>query len=83
MSVDIHQVREFWEENPLWTGESPYQPGSYEFFEEHRRTYIDDCFAGSFDIRFYPPPGLMARLCTSSIWGVESVSGLWSLPCVA
>jgi len=47
-------VKDFWESNPLWTGESEYEPGSLEFFEEHRNTTILDCLAGSFDHRFIP-----------------------------
>ena len=49
-------VREFWEENPLWTGEAEFEEGSLEFFEEHRNVYHADCFAGSLDLRFLPPP---------------------------
>ncbi|PLX61353.1 hypothetical protein [Sedimenticola selenatireducens] len=54
--TDLEQVRSFWSENPLWTGESDYAAGSKEFFEEHRNVYIHDCFAGEFDLRFLPPP---------------------------
>lgn len=53
---DINTVRAFWEENPLWSGESEYEAGSANFYEEHRSVVIFDCFAGSFDIRFMPPP---------------------------
>ena len=56
MIHDIEQVRNFWENNPLWTGESDFEAGTIEFFEEHRDVYINDCFAGKFDIRFLPPP---------------------------
>lgn len=52
----LDEVRAFWESNPLWTGESSFEAGSRLFFEEHRRVYITDCFAGDFDIRFLPPP---------------------------
>jgi len=54
--TDIDQVRRFWEENPLWSGESAHPTGSIDFFAEHRRVYIDECFAGQFDLRFLPPP---------------------------
>ncbi|OGT09887.1 MAG: hypothetical protein A2X77_04780 [Gammaproteobacteria bacterium GWE2_42_36] len=50
----IQDVEAFWEMNPLWTGESSNKPGSKDFFEEHRSTYIDDCFAGRFDERIIP-----------------------------
>jgi len=54
--TDLNEVKSFWENNPLWTGESVFEPGTIEFFEEHRSVYIADCFAGSFDLRFLPPP---------------------------
>ena len=53
--ANINNVKDFWENNPLWTGESVFEPGTLEFFEEHRSVYIDDCFGGSFDNRFLPP----------------------------
>lgn len=81
MAADLQQVQKFWEENPLWSGESEYEPGSFEFFQEHRKIYIDDCFAGSFDIRFLPPPDRIAKKCASLTLDVESAFGLWSLPC--
>ena len=52
----LEEVRAFWESNPLWTGESSFEPGSIPFFEEHRLVYLADCFAGAFDLRFLPPP---------------------------
>lgn len=54
--TDINDVRDFWDNNPLWTGESDFDVGSTAFFEEHRNVYIKDCFAGKFDLRFLPPP---------------------------
>ena len=50
----IEDVRRFWNENPLWTGESEFEPGTLEFFEEHRKVYIEDCFAGEIDSRLFP-----------------------------
>ena len=52
---EVKDVKEFWEENPLWTGESEYPPGSREFFEEHDFICIDDCLGGQFDERILPP----------------------------
>lgn len=52
----LEDVRAFWESNPLWTGESAFEPASIPFFEEHRSVYLADCFAGAFDLRFLPPP---------------------------
>ena len=53
--TDLDKVRSFWEQNPLWTGESAHEAGSIEFFQEHRQVYVSDCFAGAFDLRFLPP----------------------------
>ena len=44
--TSIDRVKEFWEESPLWTGESKYQVGSIDFFQEHKKVYFEDCFAG-------------------------------------
>ncbi|MBU6333129.1 MAG: methyltransferase domain-containing protein [Chloroflexi bacterium] len=49
-------VRRFWEQHPLFAGESRHPAGSLEFYAEHRRVYLDDCFAGALDIRVLPPP---------------------------
>ena len=59
--TDLEQVRNFWENSPLWSGESAFEQGSEAFFEEHRSVYIADCFAGHFDVRFLPPPDVMVR----------------------
>lgn len=69
--TDLSQVQEFWENNPLWTGESKFEAGSESFFEEHRKVYIEDCFAGHFDLRFLPPPDQMDRIFAFSIWVAE------------
>jgi 2-polyprenyl-3-methyl-5-hydroxy-6-metoxy-1,4-benzoquinol methylase len=54
--TQIEQVKEFWNSNPLWSGESKFEIGTKDFFEEHRTVYIADCFGGKFDERFLPPP---------------------------
>ena len=54
--ADIDDVRAFWEQHPLWSGESQYPVGSKEFFDEHRAVYLRECFGGRFDDRFLPPP---------------------------
>ena len=59
--TSLDEVRSFWEANPLWTGESSNSSGSMQFFEEHRKIYISDCFAGAFDIRFLPAPRPMGQ----------------------
>jgi len=52
----IGDVRAFWEQHPLWSGESQHPVGSKAFFEEHRAVYLRECFGGRFDDRFLPPP---------------------------
>ena len=51
---ELEDVKAFWEENPLWTGESRHSPGSREFFEEHDFICIDECQGGRFDERIIP-----------------------------
>jgi len=45
----INDVKQFWNNNPLFVGESGSPAGTRMFFEEHTGVYISDCFAGSFD----------------------------------
>ena len=51
---NINDVKKFWEENPLFVGESSLQEGTELFFKEHTNTYISDCFPGEFDDRCFP-----------------------------
>jgi SAM-dependent methyltransferase len=53
--ADIHRVRAFWAQHPLWTGESQHAAGTTLFFEEHRRITIEDALGGQFDLRCMPP----------------------------
>ena len=39
-SPDVRAVREFWNQNPLFSGESAHAPGEKEFFEEHQRVTL-------------------------------------------
>ncbi|NCD10003.1 MAG: class I SAM-dependent methyltransferase [Negativicutes bacterium] len=73
--TSIDEVRFFWEKNPLWTGESKFQTATIPFFEEHRSVYINDCFAGHFDIRFLPVP--RARGQNMRILDVGCGIGFW------
>ncbi|MCO5144411.1 MAG: class I SAM-dependent methyltransferase [Oligoflexia bacterium] len=50
----IQDVELFWNENPLWTGESKFQAGTREFFDEHKKVYYQDCFAGVMDEKIFP-----------------------------
>src|SRR5690606_28192 len=54
MQKSIEDVKIFWETNPLFSGESEHPMGSREFFEEHKRVYESDCFAGKIDERIFP-----------------------------
>lgn len=42
---NLNDVKQFWNNNLLWSGESEFELGSLEFFEEHRSVVIEDCFA--------------------------------------
>ena len=71
----IEDVKTFWEENPLWTGESELLPGSREFFEEHDFIVIDECQGGHFDDRFIPSEKNRRRVldlgCGIGFWTVQ------------
>lgn len=77
MSKTIEDVKKFWEDNPLWAGESKFPTGSLEFFEEHRNVYINDCFAGKIDPRIFPDSAHRRRVldlgCGPGFWTVELV----------
>jgi SAM-dependent methyltransferase len=51
---NISQVRAFWEQNPLFVGESTNPPGSPEFFSDHTNLVLEDCFEGYMDPRVFP-----------------------------
>lgn len=86
MNPSVDDVRSFWQHNPLWSGESRHAPGSAEFFAEHRRVYIDDCFAGRMDERIFPQGRHRQRVldlgCGPGFWTVElgrrGVTDLWA-----
>ena len=71
----IEEVKEFWEKSPLWTGESAFDAGTREFFEEHRRTVVQDCFAGELDPRIFPEKDNRERVldlgCGPGFWTIE------------
>ena len=50
----IKDVESFWNSNPLFVGESEFDPGSQEYFVKHTQVYVDDCFAGRFDSAVIP-----------------------------
>lgn len=51
----LSEVKEFWNKNPLFSGEAKYDPSSKEWFLEHERIYISDCFAG------HPPDSIFIK----------------------
>lgn len=71
----VDAVRAFWERHPLWVGESVHAAGSREYFEEHRRVYVEDCFAGVLDPRIFSDPAGGGRVldlgCGPGFWTVE------------
>jgi 2-polyprenyl-3-methyl-5-hydroxy-6-metoxy-1,4-benzoquinol methylase len=75
MSKNIKDVQQFWESNPLWTGESQFESGTKDFFEEHRRVVAEDCFAGKIDNRIMPHKRNWERIldlgCGPGLWTVE------------
>jgi SAM-dependent methyltransferase len=75
----VDQVRQFWNSNPLFSGESRHAPGTPAWFEEHSRVVIDDCFAGRFDNRTLPPAENRKRAldlgCGPGFWTIELLQG--------
>src|SRR6266550_3152959 len=73
--MDVDDVRAFWEANPLFTGESAFAPGTREFFEEHFRVTVEDCFAGELDLRVFPSAANADRVldlgCGPGTWTIE------------
>jgi len=43
----IDEIKDFWNQNPLFEGESKYPAGSSKFFEDHKEVYMNDVFAGT------------------------------------
>lgn len=75
--VTIKEVKDFWEEHPLFVGENSFTIGTKEFFEEHRRVIIDDCCDGIDPIQRVIPKELSknARIldlgCGIGFWTIE------------
>ena len=51
----IEEVEKFWNQNPLFSGESNHKVGSLDFFEDHKKVYIDDVFSGSLPSEIFIP----------------------------
>ncbi|MEM8915441.1 MAG: class I SAM-dependent methyltransferase [Pseudomonadota bacterium] len=71
----IDDVREFWDANPLWQGESQHEPGSRAFFEDHEAVVREDCFAGQLDERIFATIKEGGRVldlgCGNGFWLIE------------
>jgi ubiquinone/menaquinone biosynthesis C-methylase UbiE len=72
---DINDVRLFWENHPLFEGESRFELGSIGYFEEHKETIINDCLAGQFDNRILPKAERRRKVldlgCGPGFWTIE------------
>jgi len=75
MLPKLNKVKHFWETNPLFSGESSFSPGTLEFFEEHKKIIIQDCFAGKIDDRVFPSKSssdcILDLGCGPGFWTVE------------
>jgi ubiquinone/menaquinone biosynthesis C-methylase UbiE len=75
MEKSIDDVAKFWNENPLWKGEFRGDIGNREFFESHKKTIIQDCLAGTFDLRTMPHSASKKKVldvgCGIGFWCIE------------
>jgi 2-polyprenyl-3-methyl-5-hydroxy-6-metoxy-1,4-benzoquinol methylase len=71
----IEDVRSFWDNSPLFTGESKYAAGTKDFIDQLRQIYYDDIFAGALDDRLFPPDLAHKRIldvgCGVGFWLIE------------
>jgi SAM-dependent methyltransferase len=76
-SPTVDDVRAFWEDAPLFVGESQFPAGSADFFQEHARVIIEDGFAGAMDERIFPENRDAAVLdlgCGPGFWVTQFAS---------
>ena len=78
MIKDINDVKEFWEKNPLFSGESQYKTGSKEFFDEHKKVYMEDVFANNFEEKKFIPKlsqnkKVLDLGCGIGFWTIEMI----------
>jgi len=71
----VQDVQDFWEANPLWTGESNREVGSREWFAEHKQVVINDVFAGKLPQEMFPSEKNLQRVldlgCGPGFWTIE------------
>jgi SAM-dependent methyltransferase len=69
----IEDVKRFWNENPLWTGEAQAAPGSEAFFESHSKAVLD-MDGGRIDPRYLPACAVDAPIldlgCGIGFWPI-------------
>jgi ubiquinone/menaquinone biosynthesis C-methylase UbiE len=51
--MNIENVKSFWNSNPLFQGESRFESGTKDFFAEHEKVALEDCFAGAMDEKIF------------------------------
>jgi 2-polyprenyl-3-methyl-5-hydroxy-6-metoxy-1,4-benzoquinol methylase len=68
----IDEVKHFWDQNPLFSGEFHEEPGTRAFFEEHEKIIIENILAGKINENFtkYLEPG-------QSILDIGCGPGFW------
>jgi ubiquinone/menaquinone biosynthesis C-methylase UbiE len=49
--INIEDIRNFWDENPLFSGESKHKVGTEEFFKEHDEIYQTQVFLSDDEIK--------------------------------
>ena len=74
--INITDIKSFWEANPLFKGESDYKEGTKEFFDEHRKIYIEDVFNNNIEkLNILPSKSKIDKLldlgCGVGFWSVE------------
>lgn len=73
---NIIEIKLFWENNPLFKGESEHEFGTKEFFEEHRRVYLEDVFNNNIEkFNILPSLSNIENLldlgCGVGFWSIE------------
>lgn len=76
MDTSIDEVKDFWENNPLFSGESEFEVGSTQFFKAHSKAYYDDVFVGEFEDEKFIPANLDDAVvldlgCGVGFWSIE------------
>jgi len=68
----VKKVEKFWDENPLFLGESDHEFACLDWFEEHEKVYLEDCFAGAIDERIFAEIALDSKIldlgCGIGMW---------------